>query len=69
MTTENPPYSAGVVIYHDGPYVKLKIVALDSNGDVTHILQGIALPPETARSCAEKLTLASWKAEDGNASL
>lgn len=65
MTTENGPYTAGVVIYHDGPYVKLKICALDANGEVSAVLQGIALPPETARSCAEKLTLASWKAEDG----
>lgn len=67
MTTENGvPFTAGVVIYHDGPYVKLKICALDNNGEVAYVLQGIALPPETARSCAEKLTLSSWKVEDGS---
>lgn len=59
-------FNAGVIIYAKGNYVRLKIVKLDSEGKTVEILQGIALPPAVARSCAQKLTFASWKIEDGN---
>jgi len=36
-------------------------IHLTANGERIY---GIVLPPETARSAAQKLTLASWKAEE-----
>ncbi len=57
---------AGVLIYFEGPWVKLKICAMNDDGTVQRVLRGVALPPEVARKCAERLTLASWKAEEHN---
>jgi hypothetical protein len=36
-------------------------IHLTANGERIY---GIVLPPETARNAAQKLTLASWKAEE-----
>lgn len=61
-----PAYNAGVIIFARGSYVRLKICKLDDQGNAVEILQGIALPPETARNVAQKLTFASWKIEDND---
>ncbi len=68
MTPEDTPgtENVGVVIYAKANgMVALRIVTLDENHNPAEVLQAIALSPEIARNCAQKLTLASWKAENG----
>lgn len=63
MTIEYQPGSEDIYITvtprPDG-YVSLGVYLQLNN----ERLYGLVLPPETARSAAEKLTLASWKAEE-----